>query len=461
MDKDQEKMYLTQLRIEEITRMLRSNDLGIRANPEDRSPSPEPQYDSMGKRTNTREVRCRAKLELERHGLVVNMLKFNPAFKPPADYKAIPTKVVDKVFIPQDDYMDINFVGLLIGPRGQTLKNLEKDTNAKIIIRGRGSIKEGKIGNKNGQPLPGEDEQLHAYITGTSAEIVAKACQKVRDIVDQAIAQPGGENDLRKAQLRELALLNGTLRENDSLNKLKVISMANTIVTNTIICDLCGGAGHITSDCKMKRDGISEADRPKTWHEREKMDSEYMSLMAELGQGEKPDADKIANAKCIIQRSGAPQHHGRTHAIEAGNGENRNNDSPRSSNDYSNSPKYDFSKTEGVSEETVNGRKIIDMTKVVDQTEKYGRGRDGGRQTGGVSGLRANESVRGHARSGTPGLVSAVLCVAVCADADVGRRAAVRCLAERSGGCSCCCSATTATATSTAAAATAGLIACL
>ncbi len=128
------------------------------------------------------------------------------------------------MFIPQDDYPEINFVGLLIGPRGTTLKLLEKDTNAKIIIRGRGSIKEGKIGNKNGQPLPGEDELLHAFITGTSHDIVQHACTKVREIVDKAIAQPGGENELRREQLRELALLNGTLRENDSLNKLKVIT---------------------------------------------------------------------------------------------------------------------------------------------------------------------------------------------------------------------------------------------
>lgn len=31
-------------------------------------------------------------------------------------------RVSDKVMIPQDDHPDINFVGLLIGPRGNTLK---------------------------------------------------------------------------------------------------------------------------------------------------------------------------------------------------------------------------------------------------------------------------------------------------------------------------------------------------
>lgn len=87
MSKEQEKAYLTQLRIEQISRMLRTGDLGIAANPEDRSPSPEPIYDSAGKRLNTREVRQRSKLESERHQYVLEMFKFNPDYKPPPDYK--------------------------------------------------------------------------------------------------------------------------------------------------------------------------------------------------------------------------------------------------------------------------------------------------------------------------------------------------------------------------------------
>jgi splicing factor 1 len=67
--------------------MLRTGELGIPKNQEDRSPSPEPIYDSMGKRLNTRDVRTRAKLETERHKHIVEMLKLNPEYKPPADYK--------------------------------------------------------------------------------------------------------------------------------------------------------------------------------------------------------------------------------------------------------------------------------------------------------------------------------------------------------------------------------------
>lgn len=52
-----------------------------------RSPSPEPIYNSEGKRLNTREFRTRKKLEEERHNLITEMVALNPDFKPPADYK--------------------------------------------------------------------------------------------------------------------------------------------------------------------------------------------------------------------------------------------------------------------------------------------------------------------------------------------------------------------------------------
>ena len=80
------------------------------------------------------------------HWLHVDMYQFiNSSY--PCNYVF---RIHDKVMIPQDEYPEINFVGLLIGPRGNTLKTMEKDTGAKIIIRGKGSVKEGKeIGEKN------------------------------------------------------------------------------------------------------------------------------------------------------------------------------------------------------------------------------------------------------------------------------------------------------------------------
>lgn len=44
-------------------------------------------------------------------------------------YRPPIVRVSDKVMIPQEEHPDINFVGLLIGPRGNTLKNLEKEVS--------------------------------------------------------------------------------------------------------------------------------------------------------------------------------------------------------------------------------------------------------------------------------------------------------------------------------------------
>jgi hypothetical protein len=40
-------------------------------------------------------------------------------------------------------------------------------------------------------------------------------CFQIKEIIRQGVEVPEGQNDLRRMQLRELALLNGTLRENE------------------------------------------------------------------------------------------------------------------------------------------------------------------------------------------------------------------------------------------------------
>lgn len=169
-------------------------------------------------------------------------------------------KIVDRVPIPQEEHPEINFVGLLIGPRGNTLKGLEKDSGAKIIIRGKGSVKEGKVGGKagGGHPLPGEDEPLHAYVTSNNPESVKKACEKIKEIIKQGIEMPESQNDLRKMQLRELALLNGTLREGEGPKCSNCGATSHRTwhcpdkpnITNSVVCTVCGSAGHISKDCK-------------------------------------------------------------------------------------------------------------------------------------------------------------------------------------------------------------------
>lgn len=73
-----------------------------------RSPSPPPQYDNHGRRINTREYRYRKRLEDERHKLIEKAMKTIPNYHAPQDYRR-PTKTQEKVYVPVNDYPEINF----------------------------------------------------------------------------------------------------------------------------------------------------------------------------------------------------------------------------------------------------------------------------------------------------------------------------------------------------------------
>ena len=108
-------------------------------------------------------------------------------------------EVNDKVMIPQEEHPKIDFVGPLIGPRGNTLKSIESETGAKIEILGKG--RKDKKRKK--------DEPLHANVTSTNPEAVKKAVDKIKNIIKEAVDVPLGQNDLKLHQLQELALLKG------------------------------------------------------------------------------------------------------------------------------------------------------------------------------------------------------------------------------------------------------------
>jgi splicing factor 1 len=214
---EQLKLYMRILRIEHISLKLRTNTY-VPGSPE-RSPSPEPVYGLDGKRSNTRDLRYRKRFEDERHRLIEEAMKADALYRPPSDYKR-PSKFVEKVWLPANEFPELNFIGLLIGPRGNTLKKMEAESGAKISIRGKGSAKEGS------KPQPDEDQELHCQVTGDSNEKVQKAVKMIEDIVQKACSSPESENTLKQAQLRELAILNGTIKDDE------------------IVCSNCGGVGH-------------------------------------------------------------------------------------------------------------------------------------------------------------------------------------------------------------------------
>lgn len=174
--------------------------------------------------------------------------------------------------------------------------------------------------------MPGEDEPLHAFVTGNTQDSVTRAVARVRmhvslfavkrcnfrfciaqikEVIRQGIEVPENQNDLRRNQLRELALLNGTLRESDGPRCSNCGSSAHRTwqcpdkqnVTNNITCNNCGGTGHVARDCKERKPVTGSAQSSK-------IDEEYLSLMAELGQGPPPPKNTGASSGFSSGNSG-------------------------------------------------------------------------------------------------------------------------------------------------------------
>jgi splicing factor 1 len=259
--------YLLHLRLEEVNNRLRQTEL---ANPEEH-----------------------ARLQQERSTLIEEAFRTNPAFQTPIDYskhirdhreapfpsrfregstsssphqqqaphyhKKGPYKYQEKIWIPQREYPDINFIGLIIGPRGHTLKKMENDTQTKIVIRGKGSLKEGK---NDAASLAAADEELHALVMGDTIERLSRAVKMLNRIIETATSGPDEANELKKAQLRELATLNGTLPLKDSsassssagsssAGSSSAMSAADSTSNSGMmsVCGNCGGTGHRKFEC--------------------------------------------------------------------------------------------------------------------------------------------------------------------------------------------------------------------
>ncbi|KAK6331172.1 Branchpoint-bridging protein [Orbilia brochopaga] len=300
MTSEQLEAYTLHLRIEEITQKLRINDV-VPADG-DRSPSPPPQYDNMGRRINTREYRYRKRLEDERHKLVEKAMKAIPNYHPPSDYRR-PTKTQEKIYVPVNDYPEINFIGLLIGPRGNTLKKMESQSGAKIAIRGKGSVKEGK-GRSDAAHASNQEEDLHCLIMADSEDKVNKAKALINEVIETAASIPEGQNTLKRNQLRELAALNGTLRDDENqacqncgqIGHRKYDCPEQRNFTASIICRVCGNAGHMARDCPDRQRGASWRNDDRGAGGRggfgnrqgnigDAVDREYEQLMQELSGG--------------------------------------------------------------------------------------------------------------------------------------------------------------------------------
>ncbi|VVB16178.1 unnamed protein product [Arabis nemorensis] len=138
----------------------------------------------------------------------------------PSTSSGLIAKRTIRVDIPVDSYPNYNFVGRLLGPRGNSLKRVEASTDCRVLIRGRGSIKD-PIKEEMMRGKPGYEhlnEQLHILVEAElPIEIVDARLMQAREILDDLLTPMEETHDFyKKQQLRELALLNGNLRQEGS-----------------------------------------------------------------------------------------------------------------------------------------------------------------------------------------------------------------------------------------------------
>ncbi|XP_041968826.1 protein held out wings isoform X7 [Aricia agestis] len=148
----------------------------------------------------------------------INGVKKEPLILPEAE--GMVTTLTEKVYVPVKEHPDFNFVGRILGPRGMTAKQLEQETGCKIMVRGKGSMRDKKKEDANrGKPnWEHLADDLHVLLTVEDTENRAKIklARAVEEVKRLLIPQADGEDELKKRQLMELAIINGTYRDSST-----------------------------------------------------------------------------------------------------------------------------------------------------------------------------------------------------------------------------------------------------
>ncbi|XVE67493.1 hypothetical protein DITRI_Ditri08aG0165400 [Diplodiscus trichospermus] len=126
-------------------------------------------------------------------------------------------KRVVRLDVPVDKYPNYNFVGRILGPRGNSLKRVEAMTECRVYIRGKGSVKD-SVKEEKLKDKPGYEhlnEPLHVLVEAEFPEdMINSRLENAIGILEDLLKPVDESSDnYKKQQLRELALLNGTLRE--------------------------------------------------------------------------------------------------------------------------------------------------------------------------------------------------------------------------------------------------------
>ncbi|XVF47497.1 hypothetical protein PTKIN_Ptkin03bG0113500 [Pterospermum kingtungense] len=122
-------------------------------------------------------------LEIERREAIGEILKLNPSYKAPADYKGLLKEAT--VPIPIKEYPRCNFVGLIFGPESDTKKRLEKETGAKVQVYGikANDREKVEISSPHGNETQDAYEELYVHLSADTFEKVDGAVALIELLV--------------------------------------------------------------------------------------------------------------------------------------------------------------------------------------------------------------------------------------------------------------------------------------
>ncbi|KAF5275036.1 hypothetical protein FQA39_LY06973 [Lamprigera yunnana] len=126
-------------------------------------------------------------------------------------YREKPMKVAVKVLVPVREHPKFNFVGKLLGPKGNSMKRLQEDTMCKMAVLGRGSMKDRQKEEELRQSLDPKYahlcDDLHVEISalGPPAEAHARIAFALAEVRKYLI--PDNNDNIRQEQMREMEII--------------------------------------------------------------------------------------------------------------------------------------------------------------------------------------------------------------------------------------------------------------
>ncbi|KAK0176981.1 hypothetical protein PV328_001078 [Microctonus aethiopoides] len=125
-------------------------------------------------------------------------------------YREKPIRVAVKVLVPVREHPKFNFVGKLLGPKGNSMKRLQEETMCKMAVLGRGSMKDRQKEEECRQSLDPKyahlTDDLHVEITALAppAEAHARIAFALAEVRKYLI--PDNNDNIRQEQMREMEL---------------------------------------------------------------------------------------------------------------------------------------------------------------------------------------------------------------------------------------------------------------